>query len=447
MPAGTISVARRLAKVDLREPGDRRREAEDALWQHLSAIGAETDSVAWAADIEDGFERVQHSVLVAGDRVWEPSPGGSWNRFSLWHPDAPIAYPDRERQSRADPIGPPIVRVARASLGRRWRVHHTTRTHRRWRESYAAVPDPVSVYRLALAAADEDKIVRAGPPQREQIVIPEDFASEHRWKKADRTYRSARHRLPTLEPLVRAWSAGLCFFWVVEYRRWSQRRCVAVPRPVLHLDAGRLHRSDGPAVEWRSGTSYWFWEGLPVPRRVAAQGSERARLQVLARTRNLELRRLLLDRIGYERFLDIAGSELVAQDDFGKLWRCGLRIDNEPLHVVDVLNTTPEPDGSHRRYLLGFRRTAARPVRPSRGRSASTTNASTWSPKKAESLDRVRISLELGPQPSRPRKPDTPGSTLFAWRQLHGEAQLIQAEFSPHRSYVSKGDQAIVKAV
>lgn len=93
-------------------------------------------------------------------------------------------------------------------------------------------------------------------------------------------------------------------------------------------------------------------EGLHVPKRVASQRSERARLQVLVRTRNLELRRLLLDRIGYERFLDAAGSDLVAQDDFGKLWRCTLQIDDEPLHVVEVVNSTPEPDGTHRRYLL-----------------------------------------------------------------------------------------------
>jgi hypothetical protein len=360
MPAGTVSVIDRLRQLDLRVPGDRRRDAEDALWEHLSAIGAETDSVVWAADIEDGFERVQRSVLTAGNRVWEPSPGGSWNRFSLWHPDAPIAYPDRELSRRADAIGAPIVRVARASLGRRWRVHRTTRTYRRWRESYAAVPDPISVHRLALAAADEDTFVRAGHPEREQFVEPDDgrdswgrdMREESRWKTAVRTYRSARYRLPVLEPLVRAWSAGLCFFWIVEYRRWSQRYCIAVPRPALHLDTDRLHRPDGPAVEWRSGTSYWFWEGLHVPKRVAAQGSERARLQVLARTRNVELRRLLLDRIGYERFLDIAGSQLVAQDDFGKLWRCDLRIDDEPLCVVEVVNSTPEPDGSHRRYLL-----------------------------------------------------------------------------------------------
>ena len=66
----------------------------------------------------------------------------------------------------------------------------------------------------------------------------------------------------------------------------------------LHAADGRLHRPDGPAVEWPSGLSYWFWEGLHIPRRIAAKDSERARLQVLVRTPNLERRRLLLDRIG-----------------------------------------------------------------------------------------------------------------------------------------------------
>ena len=74
-------------------------------------------------------------------------------------------------------------------------------------------------------------------------------------------------------------------------------------RPLLHNANGRLHRPDGPAVEWPSGSSYWFWEGLHGPKRVAAQASERARVQVLVRTRNLELRRILLDRAGRrERF-------------------------------------------------------------------------------------------------------------------------------------------------
>jgi len=42
---------------------------------------------------------------------------------------------------------------------------------------------------------------------------------------------------------------------------------------------------------------------------------------------------------------------LVNHDDFGKLWR----IDRGPVHtllVVEVVNMTAEPDGSHRRHIL-----------------------------------------------------------------------------------------------
>ena len=270
------------------------------------------------------------------------------------------SYPHRDLHRREDPICPPMLRVARASLGRRWRVYRTTRTYRRWRQSYAHISDPVGVYRLALAAAAEDAVARAGLPRREQFVEPEasnsafwrEVREQARWKEAVRTYEAAQYRLPTLSPLASAWSAGLLCFWIVERRAWARRTCIAVPRPAIHLNRGRLHRPDGPAIEWTSGTSYWFWQGLHVPKRVAAQQSERGRLQVLARTRNLELRRLLLDRIGYERFLDIAGTQLIAQDDFGKLWRCELQIDDEPHRVVEVVNATAEPDGSYRRFLL-----------------------------------------------------------------------------------------------
>jgi Domain of unknown function (DUF6745) len=352
------SLAERLAAVHLDRPALRRGAVEEALWRHVAAIGAKTDNYEWVEDIERGFELV-HSLYQRGHRVWEPSSSGSWGRFSLWRPDADISYPDRTLRRRDDPVGAPILRVARASLGRRWHVYRTSRTYRRWRQGYAEIPDPANVYRLALAAADEQAIVRAGMPRRDQFEEPhatDRWSAEHRadsnHKQALRTYHAAGHRLRTLNPLVQAFEQGLLFFWIAEYRHWRHTRCILVPRPAIHLDQGRLHRNDGPAVEWRTGAADWFWEGLHVPRRAATPSSERARLQVLVRTRNLELRRQLLDRIGYERFLDIADASLVQQDDYGKLWQTDLRLDGEPLRVVEVVNATPEPDGTYRRYFL-----------------------------------------------------------------------------------------------
>jgi hypothetical protein len=45
---------------------------------------------------------------------------------------------------------------------------------------------------------------------------------------------------------------------------------------------------------------------------------------VLVSTVKPARRRLLLDRIGYERFLDITDAALIQHDDYGKLWQTTL---------------------------------------------------------------------------------------------------------------------------
>jgi hypothetical protein len=67
---------------------------------------------------------------------------------------------------------------------------------------------------------------------------------------------------------------------------------------------------------------------------------------------NQELRRVALEQMGWQRFLDTANAQLRAQDDFGKLWDTGIRLDGERAHLVEVLNATAEPDGTYRRYFL-----------------------------------------------------------------------------------------------
>src|SRR5262249_35019502 len=161
--------------------------------------------------------------------------------------DARVSYPDRQLTRREDALVAPTVRVARASLGRRWNVHRTSR----WRESYRSVADPVNVYRLALAAAGEQAIVGASRPTREQIEQRDprhdsvrDVRVASRLREAVRTYESARFRAPVLEPFVRAWVNGLFCFWVLESKNWRRRDCILVPRPALHVAHGRLDRPD-----------------------------------------------------------------------------------------------------------------------------------------------------------------------------------------------------------
>ncbi|GAA2750945.1 hypothetical protein GCM10010440_61270 [Kitasatospora cinereorecta] len=66
---------------------------------------------------------------------------------------------------------------------------------------------------------------------------------------------------------------------------------------------------------------------------------------------NAELRRVMLEHYGFDRYLADSGAEPVHRDDTGVLWRVVLP-DDEPVVMVEVVNATAEPDGTFRTYWL-----------------------------------------------------------------------------------------------
>ncbi|GJF32230.1 hypothetical protein KNE206_49300 [Kitasatospora sp. NE20-6] len=123
-------------------------------------------------------------------------------------------------------------------------------------------------------------------------------------------------------------------------------------RPVaLHRDeAGRLDRADGPALAFADGFALHAWRGMPVPADfladLAGVTAERIRTEA-----NAELRRVMLEFHGYDRYLAESGAEPVHRDDTGVLWRIQLPGD-EAVVMVEVVNSTAEPDGTFRTYWL-----------------------------------------------------------------------------------------------
>lgn len=59
----------------------------------------------------------------------------------------------------------------------------------------------------------------------------------------------------------------------------------------------------------------------------------------------------MVERMGHERFLADVGAKPLQSDDVGDLYRIELP-DDEPIVLVGVVNSTPEPDGHSKRYLL-----------------------------------------------------------------------------------------------
>lgn len=91
-----------------------------------------------------------------------------------------------------------------------------------------------------------------------------------------------------------------------------------MPRPSIRVADGRLHSSTGPAVEWPTVEAYWYWRDIEVPREwIEAPGAVDPR-RILAE-RNLELRRALIEIIGWDRIVRAAGARLIDQGARGAL--------------------------------------------------------------------------------------------------------------------------------
>lgn len=113
----------------------------------------------------------------------------------------------------------------------------------------------------------------------------------------------------------------------------------------------RPHSFDGlPAITYPDGRKEYYWRGVRVPDYVIV-APERIKLDDINKEANTEVRRVMLEKYGFEKYLRNSKARLRSQDTFGKLWEVPVPMD-ESLVMVEVLNSTPEPDGSIKTYFL-----------------------------------------------------------------------------------------------
>ena len=138
------------------------------------------------------------------------------------------------------------------------------------------------------------------------------------------------------------------------FRYLHPKFCLVSDFPELLLtdDQHRPHCDTGPSHRWRDGWSIYHVHGVGVPAYVV-EHPESITAQHVAAEQNAEVRRVMLERMGAERFTAEAGAVEVHRDDWGRLLRCALRDTNgQPYTYIEVVNSTPEPDGSFQNYLL-----------------------------------------------------------------------------------------------
>jgi len=126
---------------------------------------------------------------------------------------------------------------------------------------------------------------------------------------------------------------------------------IMTDRPAeIHLDPeGRLHCETGMAFKWRDGTGDYVWHNVRVPEKVIME-PEKITLEEIVGEKNAEIRRVMIERFGREKFIDLPGTKLVHSDEWGKLYHHV--IDGTTYAFVKVINSTPDPSGAVKEYIL-----------------------------------------------------------------------------------------------
>ncbi|MGW5385651.1 DUF6745 domain-containing protein [Nocardia sp. NPDC003963] len=319
---------------------------EYAEWRALSAVTGPGDRAAAERGVRLAYERA--GLRAPGRIRWARSPLEAVRILSEATLSGEAGAPVRE-QVRSAPWAAERDRLHTASGAREFARHWqatgaglwelTAPVVNRIREGVVAAVAPV-----AEEPADEPGLARpAGQEElRARLLLLDAVMGQHdaAWLCAFDT--GAGTPLEGLAAVAR--EAG--WWWPYENLVVLSERPTALYRD----EAGRLDRGDGPAIGYSDDFALYAWRGMPVP------GEFIAELATLTADRirteeNAELRRVMLEHYGYDRYLSESGAEPVQRDETGILWRIPLTGD-EDVVMVEVVNSTPEPDGTSRTYWL-----------------------------------------------------------------------------------------------
>ncbi len=159
-------------------------------------------------------------------------------------------------------------------------------------------------------------------------------------------------------PLASAFQHGLWLFWI------APTEIICVEQPSLWIEDDRLHRSDGPAVEWPAGERYYFWRGTQVPQEWIMDKSSMDAATALTWP-NIEQRRAACEIIGWKTVIAALSPRVINKHKNPQIGE---------LIEVDL------PDSGRERFLrvqCGTGRDFVLPV-PRSCRTAMAAQAWTW---------------------------------------------------------------------
>ncbi|MFE2447670.1 DUF6745 domain-containing protein [Streptomyces melanosporofaciens] len=333
-------------------------EDRTAHWRTVAAATGPADREAAEAGIRRAYEQ---AGLTAPERiVWTGSPLAATAAVMLLtgqEDRLPREFAERAAGTLRAAGVEPVAGGAGASVREAVRTHPWARARQRlhdelgpagWAGRWALAAAPLWEITRALTERVRTGVVEALAPDPDRgtavrLALLDAVLGQH-----DAPWLAAVADGAEPGPLAGVAAVARATGWWWPY----EKAVIVAERPVeLHRDeAGRLDRGDGPALAFPDGFALYAWRGMPVPAEFLRQLGELTPDRIRAEE-NAELRRVMLEHYGYDRYLEESGAEPVHRDETGVLWRIALDGD-EPVVMVEVVNSTPEPDGTHRTYWL-----------------------------------------------------------------------------------------------
>lgn len=137
---------------------------------------------------------------------------------------------------------------------------------------------------------------------------------------------------------------------------WHEDVAIICNRPnQINLDEeGRLHCEDGPSVSYRDGWSLYRYHGVTVPKYVIEE-PWKITVDLIESEENVEVRRVMIERYDSgddgRNYLMDTGATLLDTHPTGNLFTKEM-VDDEDITMLQVVNSSPEPDGSFKKYYL-----------------------------------------------------------------------------------------------
>jgi hypothetical protein len=186
------------------------------------------------------------------------------------------------------------------------------------------------------------------------LVAPQNFSdsvagpAELSWLGPYEFFRSVLGLKTETAPLLGLMQVAANAGWLQphEHTCWlSERPCL------LRGDAeGRLHELRGPALCFGDGWSAFAWKGVEIPAWLIEHKGA-ITLATIDAESNVQVRRCMIEIMTPARYVALGGARKVAEDETGVLWR-KIWLNYDIWTAVEVINATPEPDGTHRHYFL-----------------------------------------------------------------------------------------------